>query len=83
MAPWCELEGDVCLRSNLLFQWVIVVVKSSVLSQRLREACQQISDNLQANVSAWNQRGKEQYVVEQVRPHTAESLTRVDPKNGE
>ena len=62
---------------------VMVVVKSSVLSQRLRGACQQISDNLQANVSAWNQRGKEQYVVEQLRPHTAESLTSVDPKNGE
>ena len=31
-------------------------------------ACQQISDSLQASVRAWNQRGKEQYEVERLRP---------------
>ena len=32
-----------------------------------KAVCQQISDNLQASVRAWNQRGKEQYKVEQLR----------------
>ena len=33
-----------------------------------KAACQRISDSLQASVRAWNQRGKEQYEVERVRP---------------
>ena len=33
-----------------------------------KAASQQISDNLQASVRAWNQRGKEQHDVEQLRP---------------
>ena len=34
MVPWCELEAGVCLRSNLLLQWALVMVKSSALSRQ-------------------------------------------------
>ena len=58
------------LRSNLLLQWALVMVKSSALEQAAerKAACQQISDGLQASVRAWNKRGKEQNEVERLRP---------------
>ena len=67
MVPWCELEADVCLRSNILLQWALVMVSSSVLNKRLNAKPR--VNSLQASVRAWNQRGKEQYEVERLRPH--------------
>ena len=66
----CELEADVCLRSNLLLQWALVMVSSSVLNKRLN-AMPHVNRSpivyRPVYVLGINE-GKEQYEVERLRP---------------